>query len=175
MDNYVSLRFTGKKGRAARLACATLLTVPLAAIVALAPPTEFQPMQIIFRLVGVSIVLCFAILWLRFPWIQVATGREFLRIRSWWSRSCIKRADIVRVEVESYTGFFYVVGWPVVSGALQSGALIATRINGERVRLGGTVTSYRTARLQAEEINRWLGSEVGAGTGERRKRSSRQL
>jgi hypothetical protein len=124
-------------------------------------------------LTGIGVGLLLTLLWVRLPRTGLYIQGDTLIAKCWWSTKRFQRDELVRSRSEPYSGWFYVFGWPVPGGVLQSGHVVleTPRMTYE---LGGTVTSMGAARRQSEAINRWLGSEVGAGTGERRARAARR-
>lgn len=121
---------------------------------------------------GVSVGLFLAALWVRFPAMGLYVDGDDLVARSWWSTRRYARSTMQRCRADEYGGLFFLFGWPVSGGQLQSGHIVL-EAGGVCHTLGGTVTSLEAARKQAEAINRWLGLSVGAGVGERRSRARR--
>lgn len=166
-SDRVRLRPTGRLGRALRLGMSTLLVVPTSVLICVEAPG----LPVLVRGAAGMIVLLYVWLWLRFSWVGMWTSADALFVRSWWRSLTISREEVARFAVAPYVGFFFVVGWPVVSGTFQTGSVNFTSETGTVVSLGGTLTSYRQARLQAEILNNWLGIDVGSGRGPRRRRN----
>lgn len=116
-----------------------------------------------------SVLIC-TWLWIRLPSTGIRIEGNNLVVTSWWSRRTYARDDISRFQAESYMGAFFVLGWTVYSGQLESGLIHAEFRDGRTVKLHGTVCNRRTARRLAEYLNRWLGVDAGSGTGPRRSR-----
>lgn len=66
---------------------------------------------------------------------------------------------MVRWSAQSYTGWLYIIGWPVAGGGLEPGILHVSTTDGERLVVHGTVAFRRTVRVQALALNDWLGVE----------------
>lgn len=126
--------------------------------------------------IGVMIVLMAICTWcwvrLRFTGVRVT--EDELIVTSWWTRRVYKKTDIARFREEAYFGVLFVTGWQVGGGVLQSGIVHAEMRSGKSVPLHGNVCNRRTARRTSEVLNRWVGSELGAGTGPRRAASNRR-
>lgn len=159
-----------RRGRLYRLAASTALSgvLPLGAFFASVGKSS-QEIAVLMTMCG-PILMVYGWAWLRVWKTGIYCGRDSLRVTGWWTSRQFDRRAIMRARAEPYRGWFYVFGWPVVSGSWQSGVL-ELELSDSVHSLGGTVTSLRSARRDAEQINRWLGLEVGAGDGPRRTNS----
>lgn len=172
---FKSLVPTGRASRAARLGAATGLTAPFLFFFAflaaqLSTPLAAKVFLLVISSVGGALL---AWMWGRLPFTGVDLSEDRARVRSWFSSRLFMRAHIERFSYADYGGLFYIVGWPVAGGSLQSGMItvVTTAPSGEQ-ELNGTVTNHRVAREQAEMLNQWLGLSVGASHGRRRARSA---
>lgn len=118
---------------------------------------------------AVSVLVC-TWLWIRLPSTGIRIEDTDIIVTSWWARRRYACDDISRFRAESYAGAFFILGWTVYGGKLESGLIHADMRDGRTVKLHGTVCNRRTARRLAESLNRWLGVEAGSGTGPRRSR-----
>lgn len=123
---------------------------------------------VVAMVIAVGALAVCLLLWVRVFLTGLRVAEEHVRVTSWLSRREYRRRAVARFRAEPYYGFFFVLGWTVYGGRLQSGELILEFQSGRRVRLGGTACNLRTARRIAESLNRWLGIEEGAGIGPRR-------
>lgn len=124
------------------------------------------PIVVIFMMIT-SIAIC-TWCWIRLRFTGIRVTENEIIVTSWWTRRAYARAEIVRFHEEAYYGFLFVAGWTAYGGVLQSGLVHADLRNGHTVPLHGSVCNRRTARRTSEALNRWVGSELGAGTGPRR-------
>lgn len=164
----VEYDFRGSRGgRLRRLAASTALmgTLPLGALMA-SQRWAPEDLAVLATCLGPFAVV-YGWAWLRVWKSGVACGHDSLQVVGWWRSRELDKRTIVRARARPYRGWLYVFGWPVVSGSWESGVL-EIEISGDARTLGGTVTSLRSARRDAEQINRWRGLELGAGTGPRR-------
>lgn len=128
--------------------------------------------EIPISFVGIFVGLGIVAMWVRFPATGLYLDDDVIVVKSWWSTKRYPRSTLQRCRAEPYGGFFFILGWPVSGGMLQSGEILLEA--GGYVRTaGGTVTSLGVTVKQAEIVNRWLGLSVGAGVGERRMRARR--
>lgn len=114
-----------------------------------------------FALIAVSILAFIAWLWARAPFVRISIVEDALLVRSWWTKREIPRPEVRVVRAESYGGFLFFFGWPVVNGVLESGELVIETAQGVERTVPGSVTSLLVAKKQATELNRWLGIEPG--------------
>jgi len=119
-------------------------------------------------------LLAYTWLWTRLPFLRlVVTDRELV-IVSWWRTHQIPVGDVVRVWPDAYTGYFYVIGWPVASGVLEAGAVfVEARVNNVSVTFRAPVLLRSTATAQARSINNLLPNASGLRLRTRAKRSGR--
>lgn len=118
---------------------------------------------------ALSVLVC-AWLWIRLSSTGIRVEGNDLVVTSWWTRRRYNRDLLSRFRAESYMGAFFVLGWTVYGGQLESGLIHAELRDGRTVSLHGTVCNRRTARHLAEYLNRWIGVDAGSGTGPRRTR-----
>lgn len=104
----------------------------------------------------------------RLTWTGVFFRGDDVIARSWFTTKRYPRSVIVRFRDDAYSGLIFLTGWAVIDGILHSGHLIIETSSGF-AELGGTVTSRKVSRLQAERINRFLAVPAGNGDGPRRR------
>lgn len=155
--------------RLLRLVVATLFLIWLPVGAFFASLNLSTPNRVL--VIGPTVPVIVGLVW---AWIRVwRTGitvvDDRLVVRSCWRTRTYSRGVISRASGVPDEGWFYVVFWPVVSGAWQSGVVQLETRDGV-VSLGASLTSLKCARVQAEGINRWLGLDIGAGVGPRRTR-----
>ncbi len=153
------LRPSGRLGRNVRLGFSTSLIALGSGLSTLIPGLSGQVGALV--VVGVVVIGACIWLWIRAAFVRISISGDTLIVRSWWSTMKIDRRRIRIVRAQTYGGFFYIVGWPVPSGVLESGELVIEKVDGTEATLRGTVTSFLTAKRQAAELNDWLGVEVG--------------
>ncbi|WP_435744014.1 hypothetical protein [Microbacterium sp. PMB16] len=112
-------------------------------------------------------------LWLRFPFTGPRIAGDYFVLNSWFSRRVFHREKLQRFRAEEYEGIIFFFAWTISEGSLRSGELEVELSDGTVTRLKGTMCNYREVRMMAEAGNRWLGIEVGAGTGPRRSLRAR--
>lgn len=159
-----------RNGRVFRLLVMTLILIwfPIGALIAsIGRPIE-EILLLILPVLPVIVGLVWA--WLRVWWVGVFLESEMLVARSWWRTRSYSRSSIRRATGVLEEGWFYILCWPVVSGSLQSG-VVQLQTQDNLFVLDGSLTSLGSARAEAERVNRWLGLDVGAGEGPRRRRS----
>lgn len=158
--------------RARRLAGASMFigVVPAIALVTTFPDGPFWANG----LSVISVLLC-VWLWIRLPSTGVEIHGDHIVVTSWWIRRRYAREGISRFRAEPYTGPFFILGWTVYGGSLESGIVVVQTTAGATAPLHGTVCNRRTARRIAERLNQWLGVDVGSGTGARRTRRAAEL
>lgn len=170
---YRRLQTTGRSGRAWRLGAVTSVIGLAGAGVLVWALSGAREVPVYVTVPAAISTACFAWAWVRFPAVGVYTSADSIRVSSWFSSRVYPKSQLTRFSVGQYYGLLAVLGWTSVSGSLQSGCLVASDADGRSRKLPGSVTSYREARIQAEELNRWLRLAVGAGTGLRRTSSRR--
>lgn len=109
--------------------------------------------------IAVLLASAYLWLWLGFFLPTVAITRDEVRLRSWFATYSYRRDEVERFSAESYTGWFYVVGWPVAGGALEPGVLTVKTVDRKVVRVSGTLSWRRSAQALAADLNEWLGIE----------------
>ena len=114
-----------------------------------------------FAVIAIAILATLGWLWTRAPFVRISMLEDALLVRSWWTKQEIRREEVRVVRAQTYGGFFYMVGWPVASGVLESGELVIETSQGTERTLPGSVTSFLIAKQQAGELNRWIGIEPG--------------
>lgn len=160
---------SGLRGRAVRVGLTTALW-GVAALVAAFAPTD-TPIPV--RIVGLTSSALLLWLWIRLGRVGVWTSSDELVARSWWRTRRWKRDEVTRASAEVYEGLLWLFGLQIVEGTWQSGILRIELANGKRVTLHGSISDLYTTRRTSQALNRWIGSEVGAGTGERQRAQQR--
>lgn len=109
-------------------------------------------------LIGVStpVLLAYVWAWVRVWRVGVVIGEREVTVISWFTVMRLSRSGIERWSAESYTGVFFVLGWPVAGGRLEPGVLMVDLKNGVRHQVAGTATLRATARDQARYLNGWV-------------------
>lgn len=156
---FSHLRPSGRLGRNTRLAAASGLIMA----------TVFLPAALLwlqqglhgFAFIAVAILTALGWAWIRAPFVRISMLEDAMVVRSWWTKHEIPREEVRVVRAQTYGGFFYMVGWPVASGVLESGELVIETSQGTERTLPGSVTSLLIAKQQAGALNRWIGIEPG--------------
>lgn len=173
---FRSVAPSGRVGRSARLLVASVLVAFLGlAAIGIAASQEPRGIRgladVLLTAGGFAVFPPLMWVWIRLPLTGVWISDEALRLRGWWRTRVFARGAIVRVRAEVHSGWFFVWGWTVHSGRLETGHLVLELADGRSIVAGGTATSLLVAKRQAEALNNWTGSEAGAGKGPRRSQA----
>lgn len=156
----------GRRGRGFRLAFLSIFSVvPMIFVLGVSP----DPVLLSLALVSAIAVVPTVWSWFRLPFTDPRIDGDRIIVNSWFSRQALARDRLVRFRAEEQRGFASFFTWEFFQGVFRSGELHAELSDGTTTRLKGTMCSFREARRMAEAANRWLGIEVGAGTGPRRR------
>lgn len=165
MSPYDALKRKARAERMRRLGGSSLFLGACPLILLLSPAANMPAVATVIAFGALAVCLW---LWVRVLATGIRVEDDRVSVTSWWTKRGYSRLTVARFRAEPYYGFFFVLGWTVYGGSLQSGELVLETQNGRQVRLGGTVCNLRTARRTAESLNRWLGIDEGSGVGPRR-------
>lgn len=114
-----------------------------------------------------SVLIAYFWAWIRVWRVGFKIYDDEVVATSWFTVTTFRRDNLVRWSSESYTGVFYVLGWPIASGRLEAGIVTVDLADGVRRDGRGTATLRTTARDQARFLNGWLrnGTSTAGATG----------